>query len=182
MYRIFSYLFFLTLLLISPSIAFNPATLSSIQANFEFGDGDGTFKYGKPMQVQYKVTNQSSSTIKGFVAGSISSLQSKVVHSFEKYVEIAPRESKIVSFKYTPTLAGIYRVFTRMRNSSGNLAANSILMGYALEKINSPISRKPDFYQFWHQSIQKLKTSLLILKLFANLNSPITFMMSTWLK
>ncbi|MDX2301265.1 MAG: alpha/beta fold hydrolase [Microscillaceae bacterium] len=140
------------------SIIFKKPVFYSVEADYEFGNGNGTFAQGQAMLIQYKVRNLSDQTVKGFVAGSVSTQDAKILHSFEKYVEIPASQSQILSFSYQPSQPGIYKVFTRLRNSGGDLAANSIQMGYAVDHIHSPITRKADFYQFWHQTIQKLKT------------------------
>ncbi|MCU0444717.1 MAG: acetylxylan esterase [Microscillaceae bacterium] len=94
--------------------------------------------------------------VKGTIAGSISLLGEKVVHRFQQLIELKSQQSTQVSFKYLPQEAGVYFVYLRLRNNFGNLAENSVLTGYALDKIDSPLTRKDDFESFWQGSIQQL--------------------------
>lgn len=133
----------------------NPV-LKAVETQFIFGQGNGTFKRQESLKVFYHVKNVSSQTIKGFVAGSISTLSKEVVHRFERYVEIPAGKSQMVSFFYQPKQPGLYRVFAHLRNSKGSISANSATMGYAIESIQSPLTRKSDFYSFWQKTKREL--------------------------
>jgi cephalosporin-C deacetylase len=133
-----------------------PAMVLAIETEVDFGKSEGNFKQGELMTITYKLKNNSPKAIQGTIAGSISLLGEKVVHRFQQFVELKPQQSSQVSFKYSPTEAGVYFVYLRLRNNFGNLAENSVLTGYALDKIDSPITRKDDFDGFWQNTIQQL--------------------------
>lgn len=127
-----------------------------VQAEIGFANGNGVYKSGESLRILYKIKNVSAYTVKANIGGSISSLEGKIFKKLSKYIEIPPKQSKNVYFSYQPSLAGLYNVYLQLSNKSGRLAANSLKMGYALEKISSPLTRKTDFNQFW----QGTKTSL----------------------
>ncbi len=129
-----------------------------VEAYFDFGKGDGTFPEGQKLQITYAVKNVSSKTVKGFVAGSVSTTRApKIIHQFKKYLEVPPGQTQRVSFDYQPRQAGVYQVFIRYRNMLGTMTAHSARMAYAPEKINPPLSRKEDFDAFWQNTLRALK-------------------------
>jgi cephalosporin-C deacetylase len=127
-----------------------------LETSFDFGNGDGTAAYGQPIIIRYQVKNHTLATVRGAVGGSVSTLQKKAVHNFQQTVEIPPKQSKIFTFKYLPTQAGIYSVYANLKNSKAVLSANSILMGYAVDKIQASLTRQPDFDIFWKTTQQEL--------------------------
>ncbi|MEO1653585.1 MAG: alpha/beta fold hydrolase, partial [Bacteroidota bacterium] len=128
----------------------------AVEASYMFDVGDGTFPAGQPLLIRFRLKNNTPRTLKGFVAGSISNDSPQVVHTYEKYLELAPGQIKTLDFSYSARAAGLYKVYTRYRNSLGTMAAQSIQMIYAPEKINPPLSRKKDFQAFWKASLKTL--------------------------
>ena len=129
---------------------------SASEAALDFGNGDGTFKSGENIKISYKIKNISKTTVKGTVGGSISDNDKKILHGFNKYIEIPAGQSETVSFTYQMKDPGVYSVYIRLRNSTGNLASQSGFVAYAPEKIPGTLTRKDDFDTFWEKSITEL--------------------------
>ncbi|GAB4401275.1 MAG: hypothetical protein OHK0053_23770 [Microscillaceae bacterium] len=124
----------------------------ALLTRFEYGLSNGTSALGEPLRIAYSVENTTSQTIKATVAGSVSSLEGEVKHSFQKYVELKAGEQQVLQFSYQPTQANFYNVFVQVRNASGRLAANSAKMAYAPFEIKTPLTRKKDFEAFWNST------------------------------
>ncbi len=148
--------FWFLLILTLSSIQFSPIWL---QTEFDLEGSDGTFTSGTPLKINYQVNNQTGQTLKAYVAGSVSSAQGTVLHSFKKYVEIPHQQNQTFTFYYTPPKANVYHIYAQVRNTSGTLKANSIKMAYAPFEIKSPLTRKQDFLQFWESTLQILQNT-----------------------
>lgn len=152
---IFRRIFFLGLVLLINS-TFRFVGLG-IQTQFDFETGDGTFPAGTPLKINYEVKNELGHTLKAYIAGSVSSPQGTVLHSFKQFIEINPGKSETFSFYYQPTKADIYNIYAHVRNANGTLSANSIRMAYAPLQVKSPMTRKQDFKDFWQGTLNELK-------------------------
>lgn len=127
-----------------------------IYAEVDLGSSNGHLKQGEIITVNYKLKNLSSLPFKGMITGSISFLGEKVVHRYQQNVEIKAKQSLQISFQYTPTEPGMYFLYLKVKNNFGSLKDNSNLIGYALEEIQSPLTRKDDFEEFWQNSLAEL--------------------------
>lgn len=128
-----------------------------VHTAFDFESGDGTFAAGTPLKINYQVKNELTHTLSAYVAGSVSSPQGTVLHSFKKFVKLSPGQSETYTFYYRPSKSGIYNIYAHLRNSNGTLSANSIRMAYAPLEIQSPTTRKQDFQNFWQSTLNTLK-------------------------
>ncbi len=146
----------LVVVLFCTSVQFNPHQLL---AQFDLEGGDGTFASGTALKINYQVNNQTGQILKAYVAGSVSSVQGTVLHSFKKYIEIPDQQSQTFTFYYTPPKANVYHIYVQVRNANGTLKANSIKMGYAPLDIESPLTRKQDFISFWENTLKVLKST-----------------------
>lgn len=160
----------LVLMLMLTSIQFNPLTL---QTQFDLEGGDGTFVSGTPLKINYQVENKTGQTLKAYVAGSVSSVQGTVLHSFKKYIEIPNQQSQTFTFYYSPPKANVYHIYAHVRNTKGTLKANTIKLAYAPLEIASPLTRKQDFMQFWQSTLKTLQNTAPSFKMIAkpSLNS-----------
>ncbi len=128
-----------------------------IETSFDFGAGDGSFQAGTPLKIDYKVKNELAHTLKCYVAGSVSSSEGTILHSFKRFIQLDPGQSDTYTFYYQPQKAGIYQVYAHIRNANGTLSANSTRMAYAPLEVQSPLTKKQDFEQFWQSTLNTLK-------------------------
>jgi cephalosporin-C deacetylase-like acetyl esterase len=122
----------------------------------DLGSNNGNLKQGEIITVTYRLKNLGSIPFKGNVAGSISFLGEKVVHRYQQNIEIKGKQSIEISFQYAPTEPGMYFLYLKVKNNVGSLKDNSHLIGYALEEIKSPLTRKVDFEEFWQNNLSEL--------------------------
>lgn len=145
MKSLFSKLFLLFLLVFT-----NPLEATQIVTSLSVGAASGIFKHGESVSITYSIYNKSNAPLQARIGGNISFIVSKVVKkNLSQSLNIPAWHRREVVFTFSPQEAGIYNIYLQVSAGNKRLALNSHKFGYALERLDSPLSRREDFDAFW---------------------------------
>lgn len=120
--------------------------------------GNGTFALGKPLRFSYQLKNNTYAAVRATVYCNISTLQPrKSLTNKTRTVLVPARKTIEVSFQYFAPSPDFYIVNCSVKNYAGWLGKAYMILGYAVNKLRSPLSQQADFNKFWNTSLWRLK-------------------------
>ena len=127
-----------------------------VQLRLGLGRGDGIFPAGKPMEFTATLENHSPQPISGLLKWTIQTDEKTDVHHESMPLTLVANKSQRVRCKFSPSRRGFFFANCHFVAEDGEISQR-MQLGYAPEKIVSPLTRQPDFQAFWDQSRQELK-------------------------
>lgn len=127
-----------------------------MQLRLGLGRGDGIFPPNKPMEFMVTVQNQAPETISGKLNWTIQTDEKTDIHHESASVALVPGKAQQIRCRFLPTRPGFYFARCVFVGEDGQVSQR-MQLGYAPEKINSPLTREPDFFEFWKQSREALQ-------------------------
>ncbi|HAS47119.1 MAG TPA: hypothetical protein DCS93_41940 [Microscillaceae bacterium] len=119
---------------------------------------NGTFALGSPLKFSYQIRNKTYGPISAIIYCNIAHLQPrKFIKSKVRKVWIPARKTIKVDFQYFPSSPDFYLVSCGAKNYTGWLSNDYFVLGYAIDKLQAPLSKKQDFDQFWKNSLRFLR-------------------------
>jgi cephalosporin-C deacetylase-like acetyl esterase len=108
------------------------------------------------MIIKYKIFNKSATKAFLQIRGSLSDVENKIQQGFQKNISLEAHQTQTFTFEAQPKQAGLYRIYFRVVQVSTTLCTNSTFLGYALEDLDVPLTRKSDFEDFWDNTLDEL--------------------------
>jgi cephalosporin-C deacetylase-like acetyl esterase len=134
-----------------------PGLADFVTAEIGLGRGDGIFAGPGPVPVALTIRNGYVTTIKGTLVCRIATDDRKPVETFEKDVEIPRDGTGKAEFVFTPPHPGFYRVDFSIANAADGASFSAGMnLGFDPEKQVAPLTRQPDFQQYWDDARKDL--------------------------
>ena len=127
-----------------------------VQLRLGLGRGDGIFPTGKPMEFTATLENHSPLAISGRLKWTIQTDEKTALHHESITVTLISGKPQRVRCKFLPSQPGFYLASCSFVGEDGEVSQR-MQLGYAPEKLVSPLTREPDFLDFWKQSREALK-------------------------
>ena len=127
-----------------------------VQLRLGLGRGDGIFPADKPMEFTVTVKSQAPETISGRLDWTIQTDEKTDVHHESTNVTLITGKPQRIRCRFLPTQPGFYFARCSFVGEDGEVSQR-MQLGYAPEKIVSPLTRAPDFLAFWNRSQEALQ-------------------------
>ena len=119
---------------------------------------NGAFALGKPLKFSYQIRNKTYGPISAIIYCNIAHLQPrKFLKSKVRKVWIPARKTIKVDFQYFAPSPDFYLVSCGAKNYTGWLSNDYFVLGYAVDKLRTSLSKKQDFDLFWKNSLRQLR-------------------------
>ncbi|WP_299462889.1 acetylxylan esterase [uncultured Microscilla sp.] len=120
--------------------------------------GNGTFKLGKPLKFSCQIKNNTYAPIRAVVYCNIAVLQPRRhLKTKTRHVLVPARKTIEVNFQYFASSPNFYLASCSLKNYTGWLSHAYMVLGYAINKQHSPLSKQVDFKKFWKTSLWRLR-------------------------
>ena len=141
-----------------PVLLRTPDATDYIKLEFGLGrKGDGTFPEAKPMELSFELKNDYVKAVGGKFKVGVVTDDGKAMKTFSGELKAAKGRKAKKSFKFSPPGPGIYRVTATLSLGKGlEPVEKSMNLGYAIEKLDEPLTRQPDFKEFWDRTLKEL--------------------------
>ncbi|MEK7475000.1 MAG: acetylxylan esterase [Candidatus Coatesbacteria bacterium] len=134
-----------------------PAASDYIELAFGLGSGDGSFPAGKPMEISVELRNSYVKAVGGRLAVRVTTDDGKPVRDFAGELKVLRGGKGKKAFSFDPPAPGIYRVSASLALGGGlEPVEKSMNLGYAITAIDDPLTRQPDFLDFWERTLKEL--------------------------
>lgn len=146
------YNFFLLYSFFFPVIVF-----AQSEVTLEFpAESNGIFPVGKSTEVILFYKNSSTNRLFGKVNCQFTTLHQQLLSIETKPLEVNPKDIQALVFSYQPEKAGFYKVKVEVEMMGKPTQSFSLTMGYAVDKMQAIRTLKPDFEDFWQNTIEEL--------------------------
>jgi len=121
---------------------------------------DGIFGKEQLIQVYATIINRTAVKVEGTVVWNIETDEQMELKETNLPVTISASKTKQTYCPiYEPPGPGFYRISCTLKlDSKGESISDSMIVGYAPERVNPAVTRQPDFDEFWHKTLQELKS------------------------
>lgn len=127
-----------------------------VELRLGLGRGDGIFPAGSPMEFTATIENKSPQAISGRLQWKIQTDEKTDVHHESTPLILPANKRQRVRCSFSPSRPGFFFANCSFVGEGGEIS-QKMQLGYAPEKIVSPLTRQPDFEAFWDQSREELK-------------------------
>jgi len=136
-----------------------PGLSEVLDLSFDLQDSNGIYSSPGPLPVKMKITNHSTQTYNLQLQCIFKSdivKDDKAINT--QTVDIQARQNSVVLKKinFVPPAPGFYRVICLLKDGGETLSEKTMIFGYDPEKIQTELTRKKDFEDFWKKRKQEL--------------------------
>lgn len=129
-----------------------------IEAKIIVQKGNGVFTLGKPLTFSYQLKNTTYAPIRVIVYCNIATLHPRKSHRNKiRHVLVPARKTVEVNFQYFAPSPDFYVASCAVKNYTGWLSQDYMVLGYAVDRLKAPLSKKEDFDKFWKTSLWHLR-------------------------
>ncbi|HEY3236426.1 MAG TPA: acetylxylan esterase, partial [Polyangiaceae bacterium] len=135
-----------------------PEWTDYLHAEIGLGRGDGAFDADKPMNLSLALQNDAPASLTGNLTCTMRTDDFKPIQDFKSRVDIPSGHRKDFSFLAHPPKPWVYRVdFEFQPDGSTETLKQSMNLVYGPEKIELPLTREPNFKEFWDRTRRELE-------------------------
>ena len=127
-----------------------------VQLRLGLGRGDGIFPADKPMEFGVTVESQVPEAMTGRLNWTIQTDEKTDIHHESTNVTLVAGKAQQIDCRFLPTRPGFYFASCTFVGEGGEVSQR-MQLGYAPEKLKSPLTREPDFRAFWNRSREALR-------------------------
>ena len=134
-----------------------PSWKDYVNIEIDPGRGDGIFPGGSSMPIAATVRNKTPLDMQGAFRWNVESDEGNALATGEVGLAVASGESVAARSNYEPLPPGFYEVTCTFEDvASHGSVSTSMILGYKPESIRAPLTRQPDFHEFWRQTMGEL--------------------------
>ena len=149
-----AFLIFGSLLSNSPSYGEEPSPI--LVRIVPTNDNNGIFKATQPITLDVHLENRKNKEFETLITCSLTTDEDNFVYSISEKHIITPRSKFIRKFRFKVKVPGFYKVIVKCAWEEG-ITNQTMQLGYDPESVRPPLTKGPDFEDFWKESIDSLR-------------------------
>ena len=149
-----AFLIFASLLSNSPSYGEEPSPI--LVRIVPTNDNNGIFKATQPITLDVHLENRKNKEFETLITCSLTTDEDNFVYSISEKHIITPKSKFIRKFRFNVKGPGFYKVIVKCAWEEG-ITNQTMQLGYDPESVRPPLTKGPDFEDFWKESINFLK-------------------------
>ena len=129
-----------------------------VRVEFDLGRGDGVFDKSSKLPIVLRVTNQSTDALQTIARWSIEDDEGTSLHTSETPVKLSAQGEQQLLCEFQPTAPGFFRAQCEIRiEDDEHRKSVSMILGLRPQSIRVPLTRQPDFDEFWEETLVALE-------------------------
>ena len=149
-----AFLIFASLLSNSPSYGEEPSPI--LVRIVPTNDNNGIFKATQPITLDVHLENRKNKEFETLITCSLTTDEDTFVYSISEKHIITPKSKFIRKFRFNVKGPGFYKVIVKCAWEEG-ITNQTMQLGYDPESVRPPLTKGPDFEDFWKESINSLR-------------------------
>ena len=149
-----AFLIFASLLSNSPSYGEEPSPI--LVRIVPTNDNNGIFKVKQPITLDVHLENRKNKEFETLITCSLTTDEDNFVYSISEKHIITPKSKFIRKFRFNVKGPGFYKVVVKCAWEEG-ITNQTMQLGYDPESVRPPLTKGPDFEDFWKESINSLR-------------------------
>ena len=149
-----AFLIFASLLSNSPSYGEEPSPI--LVRIVPTNDNNGIFKATQPITLDVHLENRKNKEFETLITCSLTTDEDNFVYSMSEKHIITPKSKFIRKFRFNVKGPGFYKVIVKCAWEEG-ITNQTMQLGYDPESVRPPLTKGPDFEDFWKESINSLR-------------------------
>ena len=149
-----AFLIFGSLLSNSPSYGEEPSPI--LVRIVPTNDNNGIFKATQPITLDVHLENKKNKEFETLITCSLTTDEDNFVYSISEKHIITPKSKFIRKFRFNVKGPGFYKVIVKCAWEEG-ITNQTMQLGYDPESVRPPLTKGPDFEDFWKESINSLR-------------------------
>ena len=149
-----AFLIFGSLLSNSPSYGEEPSPI--LVRIVPTNDNNGIFKATQPITLDVHLENRKNKEFETLITCSLTTDEDNFVYSMSEKHIITPKSKFIRKFRFNVKGPGFYKVIVKCAWEEG-ITNQTMQLGYDPESVRPPLTKGPDFEDFWKESINSLR-------------------------
>ena len=149
-----AFLIFGSLLSNSPSYGEEPSPI--LVRIVPTNDNNGIFKATQPITLDVHLENRKNKEFETLITCSLTTDEDTFVYSISEKHIITPKSKFIRKFRFNVKGPGFYKVIVKCAWEEG-ITNQTMQLGYDPESVRPPLTKGPDFEDFWKESINSLR-------------------------
>ena len=149
-----AFLIFASLLSNSPSYGEEPSPI--LVRIVPTNDNNGIFKATQPITLDVHLENRKNKEFETLITCSLTTDEDNFVYSMSEKHIITPKSKFIRKFRFNVKGPGFYKVIVKCAWEEG-ITNQTMQLGYDPESVRPPLTKGPDFEDFWKESLTALR-------------------------